>query len=114
MLPPQAYEEARRSAPHVVVITVERVEPIDAMACAIHGRVLRVERGRKYKKGAEITIEAPALGHAPAHPPAGGAIFQDSDALRASRYGRAYLSETGELTLSQYQIMADRNARPPR
>ena len=33
---------------------------------------------------------------------------------RASRYGRAYLSETGELTLSQYQIMADRNARPPR
>lgn len=114
MLPPGAYADARRDAPNVVVIEVARVEPIGPFVCAVHGRVRKVERGRKYKKGDAITIETPAIGHELARPPIGGAVFQDFAALSASRFGRAYLSDEGVLALSQYQIMADANARPPR
>lgn len=105
MLAPGAYKDARASAANVVVIEVARVEALGPLSCAVHGRVLKVERGRKYKKGALIVIEAPAIGQAPARPPIGGAIFQDFAALSASRFGRAYLSDEGALMLSQYQII---------
>jgi len=105
MLPPGAYKDARASAPNVVVIEVARVEALGPLSCAVHGRVLQVERGRKYKKGAPIVIEAPAIGQAPARAPIGGAIFQDFAALSASRFGRAYLSDEGALMRSQYQII---------
>lgn len=114
MLAPHFYEEARRNAPHVVVIELAHVEVIGAFNCAIHGKVLRVERGRRYKRGDAIVISAPAIGQMPADPPIGGVIFQNYAALAASRFGRAYLSDTGELVLSQYEIMQDSNARPRR
>ncbi|HRO02779.1 MAG TPA: hypothetical protein PLS69_04165, partial [Terricaulis sp.] len=105
MLPPGACKDARASAANVVVIEVARVEALSPLSCAVHGRVLKVERGRKYKKGALIIIETPAIGQEPALAPIGGAIFQDFAALSASRYGRAYLSDEGALMLSQYEII---------
>lgn len=113
MLAPHLYEQARRDAPNVIVLELLRVETLGPLQCAVHGRVLRVERGRKYKRNDEVRILAPCIGREPANPPAGGAVYQDATRLRASRFGRAYLNDQGELLLSQYQIMADRNARPP-
>lgn len=112
MLPPHYYEQARRDAPNVVVLEVERIETLGPLNCAIHGRVLRMERGRLYRRNDAVRIEAPCLGHEPVTPPAGGAIYQDTERLRASRYGRAYLDAQGALMLSQYQIM-DRANTPP-
>lgn len=113
MLAPHYYEQARRDAPNVIVLELARVETLGPLQCAVHGRVLRVERGRKYARNEEVRILVPCFGHEQVSPPIGGAIFQDTARLQASRYGRAYLSDQGDLLLSQYQITADRNARPP-
>lgn len=113
MLPPHYYDQARRDAPNAVMIEVERVETLGPLSCAVHGRVLRMERGRLYRRNDAVRIEMPCIGHEPANPPAGGAIYQDTAQLRASRYGRAYLNDQGELMLSQYQIMDRANAPPP-
>ncbi len=112
VLAPHYYEQARREAPNVVVIEIERVDAQGPLACAVRGRVLRAERGRLHRRGDAVAITVPCIGHEPVTPPAGGAIYQDSAALRASRYGRAYLSNQGDLMLSQYQIMRAANDRP--
>lgn len=110
MLAPHLYEQARRDAPNVIVLELLRVETLGPLQCAVHGRVLRVERGRKYKRNDEVRILAPCIGREPANPPAGGAVYQDATRLRASRFGRAYLpGRTFALAISDH----GRLQRPP-
>ena len=108
-LPPQYYEQARREAGDVVVLEMESVdEPPQTTgygACAVHGRVIGVERGTSYELGAPISIDVPCRFRA-ARSPIGGVLYHDFETLREAPYGRAYLNG-GVLALSQYELLRE-------
>ncbi|MGU3495512.1 hypothetical protein ACLBXM_15845 [Xanthobacteraceae bacterium A53D] len=106
LLPPQFYEQARASAPNVVVVKVASVRaPADPRGtCAVKSKVLKVERGTLYKAGQTVTIGVPCVN--PGAPPlVGGTIYAEPAALRAAGFGRAYLDASGTLMQSQYHLL---------
>ena len=107
-LPPQHYEEARRTADTVVVIEVDHVsQPPMTQGfgeCAVQGRVIGVERGAQYRVGAPIRLAVPCR-FAAAPTPVGAVLYREFEVLQRARYGRAYLDASGRLALSQYDIL---------
>lgn len=108
VLPPEAYERARAQAPHVVVLTVRRVDWNGGLRgaghCRIVGTVKAVERGSHYRVGGPIEVKVPCARRG-ASIPAGPVLWKDPDRLKRSRTGRAYMSEPGELARSQYEVL---------
>ncbi|HYE44250.1 MAG TPA: hypothetical protein VEA44_00605 [Caulobacter sp.] len=106
-LHPKYYEEARRNAPHVVVIQVRKmVAPAGSLGqCRMHGAVTAVERGARYRLGQAIVVAVPCVAPG-AHPPSSGVLYQEQQVLKRSRTGRAFLLESGELALYQYEVLS--------
>jgi len=108
-LAPEWYEKARRDAPHVVVLEVERVNGLgptqDHGTCTVIGKVRAVERGGHYRVGGPVEVAVPCA-KPRAQVPAGPAQWQGYAALKDSRAGRAWMTRPGELALFQYQILA--------
>lgn len=104
LMPPYVYESARDSAASVIVLTVEKVTPPRRPfgSCVVEGAVAKVERGTAYQVGQKVTLDVPCA-TPDATPPIGGTIYQPTPALTASKFGRAYLDETGKVVLSQYE-----------
>jgi hypothetical protein len=107
-LPPHYYEEARRTADSVVVISVAHVRGLWLWRgygdCRVSGRVERVERGERYRPDDPIVVDVPCR-RAHAEIPASGVQYQDLNELRRSRRGRAWLTPDGALALYQYDIL---------
>lgn len=104
-LAPQYYQEARDKAPNVLVFDVLRVATPRGAAgnCMVTAKVIRAERGEKYKTGDELVIVVPCrTPRAPVR--VGGTVWQDMEALVRSAHGKAYLDEHGALVLDQYQL----------
>lgn len=104
-LAPQYYEQARESAPNVIVFDVVRVTPPEAPSgdCLVEGKVIRSERGDRYVTGGTVTIEVPCMKpRAPVK--SGPTVWQDMDALVRSAHGKAWLDDSGHLVLDQYQL----------
>lgn len=107
-LAPQYYEEARRNAPEIVVVRVERVEEPglfrDHGDCTVIGKISAVERGRAYRVGSPARITVPCM-RPGANIPAGGTQWQNMARLKAAKSGRAFMTEPGRLALYQYDIL---------
>lgn len=109
VLAPEYYEAARREAAAVIVVEVEGVRGLGIGPgfgdCEVRGRVAAVERGGSHTEGQSIVIDVPCS-RPGARVPAGPVIWQNHDDLRASRWGRAFLTADGRLALHQYDILA--------
>jgi hypothetical protein len=104
-LAPQYYQEAREKAPNVVVFDVLGVATPrgEAGNCMVTGKVIRAERGTKYKPGDDLLIAVPCRSpRAPVR--VGATVWQDMEALVRSAHGKAYLDDAGRLALDQYQL----------
>lgn len=103
LMSPQVYATARDGAKSVIVLAVEGVTltPRAFGTCAVTGTVKVVERGEAYTVGQKVTLDVPCA-KPDALPPIGGTIYQETDKLQASKFGRAYLDAEGKLVLSQY------------
>lgn len=103
LMSPQVYATARDGAQSVIVLAVEGVVPPQRAfgTCGVTGTVKVVERGSAFTAGQKVTLDVPCA--CPnALPPLGGTIYQETDKLQASKFGRAYLDADGKLVLSQY------------
>jgi hypothetical protein len=105
VLPQESYDNARESAPNVLVVSIEQVlTPVGDMGlCRVLGVVETVERGSAYQAGDEIAFDVWCAKPDALTP--FGIIWTDLDALVASRAGRAWLDENGAIVLDQYEIM---------
>jgi hypothetical protein len=104
MMPPWVYEQARQTAPNVIVLEVTAVEaPANPPAdCLVRGKVVKVERGTAYKVGQGVELLVPCTREG-APRIVGGTIWQDIPSLEAAPRGRAYLDAAGNVVLSQYE-----------
>ncbi|MFG1263645.1 hypothetical protein [Xanthobacter aminoxidans] len=104
LMSPQVYASARDGAKSVIVLEVEAVTitPRAFGTCGVTGTVKLVERGTAYSVGQKVTLDIPCA-RPNALPPLGGTIYQETDRLQASKFGRAYLDADGKLVLSQYE-----------
>lgn len=104
-LHPKYYEEARAKAPNVIVLDVLKVtRPAgDSGDCKVAGRVIRAERGERYKAGDAVEILVPCMTRK-AMIRSSGRVWLDMDALVRSAHGKAYLGEDGRLVMDQYQL----------
>ncbi len=109
MMPPYVYEDARTNAADIVVIEVQSVTtPITFGECEVRGVVHGVERGTRYEVGNPITLAVDCLTDWGSEGPiTGGTIWQDSEEMKSSAYGRAFLDETGAVSYSQYEQLSD-------
>lgn len=107
LLAPQYYEQARREAPNVVVISIKAVTPPTGGYgdCTVAGEVRRVERGSLFRDVQAVTIGVPCVTPG-AQPPLGGTIYQGFGTLSQAPFGRAYLDDKGVLMLSQFEPLA--------
>lgn len=105
-LHPKYYEEGRRSAENVIVLTVSRVEPpAKALGhCKVHGRVEAVERGQRYQVGEAVVIGVDCV-RPGAETPSSGILYQPADEVAAAPRGRAFLDKTGAVVMSQYDLL---------
>jgi hypothetical protein len=107
VMAPQYYEQARQTAPEVIVIDVSRVAPPAGKAygdCFVEGRVAKVERGRRYRAGQSVSI-AVSCALPNADFPDGGTLWKDMAGLRRAARGRAFLGGDGRIVMSQYDIL---------
>lgn len=106
MMAPAVYEQARKDAPNVVVIAIDRTAPpaTDYGMCQVTGAVAAVERGSMLAAGAPITLQVPCA-KPDADYPDGGTIWQRMELLLGSTRGRAWLDGSGQLVLSLYEIV---------
>lgn len=105
-LPPEAYDEARREAPNLIVFDVLRVKtPVlrSFGRCRVEGRVIRSERGALYATGDRFRLDVPCMKPG-ARVPTGATMWQDMAALKRSAHGRAYLDARGKLAMGQYDL----------
>jgi len=104
LMPPYVYESARKDAVSVILLAVEKVTlPRRSFGtCTVDGTVARVERGTAYAVGQQVSIGVPCA-RPDSLPPIGGTIYQDTETLKASKFGRAYLDADGKVVLSQYE-----------
>jgi len=104
LLAPQYYEQARREAASVILMSVEKsVPPAEGYgACRVTGTVRAVERGAAYVPGQSVTLDVPCVAPG-AQPPLGGTLYQPVARLAAAPFGRAYLDAAGAVVLSQYE-----------
>ncbi len=107
-LAPEYYQRARRDADSVVIIAITHVEGLPRGTghgtCMVHGRVVALERGTRFARGSTLSVGVPCA-KPNAQIPSGPVIWQDHDALRRSRWGRAFLTPEGGLALYQYDIL---------
>lgn len=108
LMPPYVYESARNDAASVIVIAVDKVTlAIRSFgSCTVDGTVAKVERGSTYEVGQKVAIAVPCA-KPDATPPIGGTIYQPTETLAASKFGRAYLDKEGKVALSQYEQLTD-------
>lgn len=104
LMPPYVYEAARKDAKSVIVIAVEKVEVPrrEFGSCTVDGTVKAVERGEAFKAGEKVSLAVPCAKEGAA-PPLGGTIYQPSETLVKSKFGRAFLDAGGKVVLSQYE-----------
>lgn len=107
LMPPYVYENARRDAASIIVLEVKAVTPPDAGygECRVEGAVRVVERGTAFKPGNTVRIDVPCV-KPNTQPLIGGTIYQPTETLSASKYGRAWLDGEGRVVLSQYEQLA--------
>ena len=105
MMPPYVYAEARDNAVSVLVFEVNQVLPPPGNMgnCVVEGTVLTVERGTAYSAGDAIKLSVNCLGEYTEDVPVGGTIWQDTEELAESKFGRAYLDGAGGVVLDQYE-----------
>lgn len=105
-LHPKYYEEGRRAAENVIVLTVARVEPPKGPLgdCQVHGKVEAVERGERYQPG-ETVVVAVSCFRPGVHPPSGGILYQPLGDVAAAPRGRAFLDKAGAVVMSQYDLL---------
>lgn len=104
-LHPKYYEEARAKAPNVIVLDVLKVtRPAgESGDCKVAGRVIRAERGERYKAGDAVEILVPCMTEE-ASVRTSGRVWLDMDALVRSAHGKAWLDNEGRLAMDQYQL----------
>lgn len=104
-LPPEAYERARAEATDVVVFDVTHVGAPSGVQgdCIVEGKVIRSERGERFRPGDPIRLSVPCRTPL-ATPMPGPTVWQDMEALQRSAHGRAHLDADGSLALGQYEL----------
>lgn len=104
-LPPEAYERTRAEATDVVVFDVTHVGvPAGVQGdCNVEGRVIRSERGERFRPGDAIRLSVPCRTPL-ATPMPGPTVWQDMEALQRSAHGRAHLNADGSLAGDQYEL----------
>ena len=105
-LAPQYYQQARDSAPNVIVLEIDRVTAParDHGACQVAARVKVVERGDLYRNGQAITVSVPCM-TPNAQVPAGPPVGQPGGELNRGWPARAWVAADGELALDQFELL---------
>lgn len=106
VMPPEVYEEGRRTAPNHVQIGVDSVVPPNTGRgdCAVFGRILKVFRG-DLRPGEAITFNVSCYLHGGV--PAGGTLWTDYDALKRAKYLEAFMTKgpQPQIVLDQVEIV---------
>ncbi|MGP6156200.1 MAG: hypothetical protein ACLPYS_01460 [Vulcanimicrobiaceae bacterium] len=107
MLPPAAYEEARRTAPIHVQVRVSRLlgSP-DASGCTVEGRLVRIFRddSRLMRVGRGVRFNVPTHGKRDGPPLLDGTIYHSWERLTSSKFFEVFLCPSNggvELVRSQ-------------
>ena len=106
VMPPEVYEEGRKTASNHVQIGVDSVVPPNAGRgdCAVFGRVLKVFRG-DLRAGEAITFNVSC--YLRGGVPAGGTLWTDYDALKRAKFLEAFMTKgpQPQIVLDQVEIV---------
>ncbi len=114
MLPPEAYEEARRDAVHHLQLRIDNVEGLpwhaDQGACVVEGEVVRVFRG-DHQPGDALAIAIDcAKPRARLQP--GPQLWTSWRAIEQAGYVEAYLDEGGAVARWQTMLLSEASDEP--